>query len=180
MLIFKILKTSLYFWALNKYKFAGVFFQVYKLTTTKYSITCESTSQSFDYKIDQNCGTFTISFTTVKLSNYHSQSWDFHRIFFSFLSKTFWRHSHILRIQPLILSNKTHSVFCRIQLLTLSECKQWSKIFSVLDIYMFFQNRSSHFWCFTSTSSSEGFLLDGRKSGWISSSWRLNVQPNKL
>lgn len=132
------------------------------------------------HKIDQNCGTFTISFTTVKLSNYHSQSWDFHRIFFSFLSKTFWRHSHILRIQPLILSNKTHSVFCRIQLLTLSECKQWSKIFSVLDIYMFFQNRSSHFWCFTSTSSSEGFLLDGRKSGWISSSWRLNVQPNKL
>ena len=50
MLIFKILKTSLHFWALNKYKFAGVFFQVYKLTTTKYSITCESTSQSFDYK----------------------------------------------------------------------------------------------------------------------------------
>ena len=120
------------------------------------------------HHIVHNCKTFKLSFTIVRLSQ------NFLFIFVKNILKTYLKDSTFDTIK------QNHSVFCRIQLLTLSECKQWSKFFSVLDIYMFFQNRSSHFWCFTSTSSSKGFLLDGRKSGWISSSWRLNVQPNKL
>ena len=57
-------------------------------------------------------------------------------------------------------------------------CAQRQAVEYLMKFSIRFQNRSSRFWCFTSTLQSEGFSWDGWNSEWIGSSRWPNFQPD--